>query len=444
MPEPLRHLTSGVTSGGPSRFLGMTPLARLVVLLLALAVGLAAVEPSGAAPPHPGKKDKARSTTGDWAQFRGPGGSGFSADKGINKDWKANPPKELWRIPLNKGFAGPAVANGAVFIIDHEGDQDLVRGLRLADGTEGWRSPYPDPGQDSNGYARSTPAIDQGRVYVVSRKGQVHCLDAKTGAPVWEAKLFEQFGGRQVQMEYSVSPIVDGNAVILVPGGDQGTVLALDKATGRKFWQGGGNDNAGYATPLVATIGGVRQYVVFTAKNLIGVEAINGKLLWSFPFSTPNDINATTPLLCGEAVFITASYGAGCALVEITGGQAKARWQNRDFQGHFNAPVLHRGFIYGTTDPHNLMCLDAQTGAVKWKADGGGKGGVAAIEDVMVVEDSNTGEVLLVKLTPDAYTELGRIKPFTAPHMQYFSPPIIADKKLVVRDQTNLVCYDLR
>jgi outer membrane protein assembly factor BamB len=422
-------------------------IARLLTILLAAVVALVAAEPAGTTT-VPAKKDKGKKETaeavGDWTQFRGPGTSGFSADKGINQDWKAKPPKELWRVPMKgKGFSGPAAANGAAFIIDHEGSQDVVRGLRLADGKEGWRFPYADTDKDDHGFVRSTPAIDKGKVYTLGRLGQVHCLDAKTGAQVWETNLVDKFGGKRIQWDYAVSPIIDGNAVILVPGGDKGTVLALDKATGALIWQGGGTDAPGYATPIIATIGKIRQYLIFTAKNLIGVETANGKLLWSFPWSTAYDVNAATPIPVGDSVFITSGYGTGCVMVDVAGGTAKARWQNKDIASHFNSPVFYQGFIYGTTDPNNLVCLDAQTGAVKWKADGFGKGGLCAIEDVMVVEDGKSGEVALVKLNPDAYTELGRIKPFTGGHQEFWTPPVITDKKLLLRDHTELVCYDL-
>jgi outer membrane protein assembly factor BamB len=424
-------------------------IARLSTLLLAVIVALAAAEPAGGTLSVPEKNDQggkaAAAAVGDWTQFRGPGTSGFSADQGINQDWKAKPPKELWRVPMKgKGFSGPAAASGAVFIIDHEGSQDVVRGLRLADGKEGWRFPYADTDKDDHGFVRSTPAIDQGKVYTLGRLGQVHCLDAKTGAQVWEANLVDQFSGKRANWDYAMSPIIDGNAVILVPGGDQGAVLALDKATGALIWRGGGTDAPGYATPIIATIGKTRQYLIFTAKNLIGVETASGKLLWSFPWSTAHDVNAATPIPVGESVFITSGYGVGCAMVDVADGSAKARWQNKDIQSHFNSPVLHQGFLYGTSDPNQLVCLDAQTGAVKWKTDGFGKGGLVAIEDVLVVEDGKSGEVALVKLSPDAYTELGRIKPFTGGHQQFWTPPVIADKKLLLREQTELACYDLR
>lgn len=379
----------------------------------------------------------------DWAQFRGPSMNGHSPEQGVNKAWQSKPPRTAWKVPLSdQGYAGPAVASGKVYIVDHKGSNDVVRALDLRTGKEVWSFSYPDPKPANYGFTRCTPTIVGGRVYTLSRYGLVHCLDAKTGKKVWSQDLVRSFGGQPPTWLYAASVLVDGNRVVVCPGSPGPAVVALDKNTGKVLWKGGGGDPAGYGTPIVATLGGQRQYVVFTGKSLIGVEPASGKLLWRFPWETRLDANAITPTVIGNAVFIASGYGKGCALVEISGGKAKARWQNRDIQSHFSAPVVVGDYLYCTSDPGYLVCMDVKTGSVSWKQRGFERGGLVGIDGTLIVVDGAKGEVVMVSPSPSAYKELGRIKPLQGPGC--WAPPVVADGMLLVRDKQTLVCLSLK
>jgi len=382
---------------------------------------------------------------GGWPQFRGPNADGISPEKGINKDWKAKPPKELWRAPLhdgggNGGFAGPSVADGKVFIVDHQGDQDIVLAVGLADGKELWRFPYKEAAGYNYGFTRATPTVSGGKVYTLSPSGQLHCLDVRTGAKVWMVNIKSQFNGQKPQWEYAMSPVVDGDVLITCPGGANASVVALKKETGELAWKGGGSDAPGYSTPAIATLNKVKQYVVFTAAGVMGVDAAKGDKLWSVPWKTKYDVNAAMPVVIGESVFITSGYARGCALVDVTADGAKIRWENKLMQSHFNTPVLLGGLLYGTTE--RLVCLDPQTGAVKWQQPGFEKGGILSVDGALIVVDGQKGDVALVEANPAVYKELGRIKILKAG--PFWAPPVFADGKLLVRDKTELVCLDLR
>ncbi len=302
----------------------------------------------------------------DWPHFLGPQANGIAPDQGINKTWAQRPPQKLWDVALgDDGYAGPAVAGGKVYIIAHERDQDVVRALDLTNGQEIWRFNYTDTADaasNDSGFARSTPLISEGKVYTLSRLGMAHCLDAQTGAKLWSRNIQTDFGGQKPGHDYSMSPIVDGNKLILCPGGNNATVVALDKDTGQTIWAGGGSDTAGYATPVVAEILGVKQYLVFTGVSLVGVAADSGQLLWRFPWKTKYDINVATPLVAGNRIFIASDYGHGCALVEITPQGPESQWENTELQAQFNSPVAYNGHIYGVGDPGVLVCLDPATG----------------------------------------------------------------------------------
>lgn len=381
----------------------------------------------------------------DWPCFRGPNHDGTSPEKGINKDWKAKPPKVLWRVPMSdKGFAGPSVADGKVFIIDRKGDQDLVRALNLADGKDVWSFPYAEPTKENYGHARATPTCDGDKIYTLSTGGQLHCLNAADGKLVWKVNIQQQFKGKTPQWLYSMSVLIDGPAAIVCPGGPNASVAALNKADGKPIWAGGGSDQPGYATPVAATIQNVKQYVVFGGKTVFGVEAKSGKQLWQAPWETKYDVNAATPVVLGNSVFITSNYRRGCALVDVAAGGAKIRWENKEVQSHFNTAIVHEGNLYTTSDPNKLLCLDPQTGNARWTQNGFGKGGLVGVDGTLIVIDGVTGDVALVALDPAAYKELGRLSLLQGGGKQYWTAPIVAAGRLLVRDKTELVCLDLK
>ena len=383
----------------------------------------------------------ARLPAADWPNFRGPNHDGISTETKLNKDWAAKPPKVLWQTPMSDdGYAGPAVAGGRIFILDHKGADDVVRAIDVQSGSNAWTYSYPDNANANYGFARATPAVSQGRVFTLSRLGVANCLGEKDGKPLWSTNIVTAFKGQMPQWNMSMSPFVDGDKVILCPGGPDAAVVALDAATGRTLWQGGGNDKPGYSTPVAATIGGTKQYLVFTGFALCGVDAQGGKLLWRLPWKTGYDVNAAAPIAIGDDVFITSGYGHGCALVGVAGGEATAKWQNQEIQAHFNSPVLKDGYIYGIGDPGVLVCLDPKTGNTAWKQAGFEKGGLVAVGDALIAMDGKDGNVVLAELTPKQYHELGRIRPLGG---QSWTAPIVSDGKLFIRNKSTLACLSL-
>ena len=169
----------------------------------------------------------------DWPQFRGPRHDGISPEKGIRKSWRPAP-KQLWKVAMtDNGYSGPAVAGGRVYIIDHQGKNDIVRALNLRTGKEIWRFSYPDAERDNYGFARATPTVSDGKVYTLSRTGMLHCLDAASGKKRWGLNIITTFSGKPGQWDLGASPFIDGNKLIVVPGGAKATVVALNKETGK-------------------------------------------------------------------------------------------------------------------------------------------------------------------------------------------------------------------
>lgn len=379
--------------------------------------------------------------TADWPQLRGPSLNGIAPDTGINKNWAQKPPRQLWKVSLNDdGYAGPSAAAGKVFIIDHEGDKDVVRALDLQTGTEIWRYAYADTSAPNYGFARSTPSYSEGRLYTLSRLGVLNCLDAETGSRLWTRNIRLEFGGEPPQWDYAMSPLVDGDKVIITPGGRTGCA-ALNKITGETLWTGGSAGPPGYATPVPATILGRKQYVIMAGKLLYGVDADKGGAsLWTLPWETEYDINAATPIVEPPFIFIASGYHHGCALVQITEQGAMIYWENKEIQAQFNSQVYYNGFIFGNSDTGEMVCLSPQNGASAWRQRGFRQGGVIAVDGVIISQDGAGGDVVMVEATATAYRELGRIKPLGG---QSWTAPIIADGKLIVRNKQAMVCLDL-
>lgn len=378
-----------------------------------------------------------------WPRFLGPNGDGRAPDKNLNKDWTNRPPVQLWKVPMNDGgFSGPAIADGILYIVDHKDGKDVVRAMNAATGQDVWSYAYQDAQGSNYGFTQSTPLVDNGKLYVVSRLGQVFCFNAATGTPVWGTNLIRDYGARLPDWQMAWSPFIDEDKLICIPGAADGTVLALHKDTGKFIWKGGGTDKPGYATPVLTTINGVCQYVVFAATSVNGVEAATGKLLWTFPWQTAYNVNAATPIVGENYVFITSNYNRGGAFWEITPEGPKKLWENRNIQSHFNTPVAIDGLLYSTTDPGKLVCVDPwDNGKVRWQQQGFGKGGLIEVDGVLLVLDGNNGELAMVKVNPDAYQELGRFTPLGG---QSWTAPVVADGKLYVRNQRMLACFDLK
>lgn len=376
---------------------------------------------------------------GDWPQWRGPNQDGIAPDTGINKNWAQRPPQILWQVALGDGgYAGPAVANGKVFIIDHQGDQDLVRALNLANGQEVWRYAYADTNRANYGFARSTPTINEGKVYTLGRLGQLNCLDENTGNRVWARDILKEFGGTRVSWEYSMSPVVDGNKLIVLPGGAN-LLAALDKNTGQTLWVGGGSGPVGYATPVIATILGVKQYVVFSASDVRGVAAENGQVLWQYPWKTAYDVNAATPLVAENQIFITSGYGTGCAMLQVTEQGATALWQNKAMQGKFSSPVAYGGYLWGGGEGR-FVGLDPTNGAVIFQQGGFDQGSVLAVDGVLLVLFGGNGQ--LTMMTPTNPPQM--LGTFTPLGGQSWTAPIMADGKLIIRNTKALACVDMK
>ena len=380
----------------------------------------------------------------DWLHYRGPAMNGVSTEKGWNAQFPATGPKQLWKVELGIGTASVTVAGDRVYSMGNQNGNDVIQCLDAKTGAKVWRHQYPldlDPNMFEGG-PRSTPTLDGGRVFTVSHQGDIWCLDAATGKKVWYKHFQGDFGGRRPQWGFAGSATVDGNAVLFDVGGKGASTVALDKATGNLLWKSG-DDEAGYASPVVATIGGKKTIVVLKAGHLVGLDASGGKELWRSEWKTDYDVNAATPIVLGDRILISSGYNHGAALIGISGGKTRELWKNKSLRSHFNSPVVVGDSIYGVdgnAGGGNLVCLDLASGAVKW-TEKSTKGGSLISADGKLIVLTEKGELVMADATPAGFHAISRA-PVTSGRC--WVQPVLSGSRLFLKNNAGaLAAFDL-
>jgi outer membrane protein assembly factor BamB len=316
-------------------------------------------------------------------------------------------------------------------------------GLLTADDVKGYYGGLRDGQGDG---PRGTPTVDGDRVYVEGGMGDVTCLDAATGKTIWHVNLVRDFGGSRPGWGYSESPLVEDKMLLVTPGGKEGTLLALDKYTGEKLWRSGGiGEGAHYSSPVAADIHGVRTIVQFASKNCFGVDARDGRLLWTYSGANNGTANCTTPIVDDNSVFASSAYGTGGGLAKILpdgdGQRAEEVYFDKQMANHHGGIVKVGDYIYGFGNA-GLMCLEFKTGELKWKARSAGKGSLC-FADGMLYLLGEGHQVALAEATPEEYREHGSFK-IESHGRPSWAHPIVAGGVFYIRDQHTLTAYDVR
>jgi len=382
----------------------------------------------------------------DWPQWRGPARQGTSTETGLLKAWPAGGPPQVWKIQgLGEGYSSLAVAQGRIYTQGQRGETQYVIALDAATGKKLWEVENGSAYRERRGHGpRGVPTVDGDRVYAESADGTLSALDARSGKRIWSVNFPKQFGGGTPNWGYSESPLIDGDRLIVTPGGSGAAIVALNKLTGQPIWKTQ-SDEAGYSSPVLAELGGIRMLLVLTGEAAVGVRADNGELLWRYDKISNRTANIATPIFRDGHAFFSTDYGTGCALLKLTasGGSVKATevYFNRDMRNHYSSSVLVGEHLYGYSSAV-LTAMKFSTGEVAWRDRAVGKGSVIFAEGHLYClgEDGTVG---LVEATPEAYREKSR---FQIAKGQYptWAPPVVAGGKLYIRDQDNLFSFDIR
>jgi outer membrane protein assembly factor BamB len=407
----------------------------MIVAIFALGAGVV----TGARPAPP--------AAADWPQWQGPDRTGLSKETGLMKEWPASGPTVVWSSQnLGQGYGSMAVAGDRIYLQGMIGGNSTVFALNRADGKGVWSKALGRAESNDQGPGpRGTPTVDGDRLYVLTENGDLACLKTD-GTAVWQRNILKEFGGRQLRWLISESPLVDGAHVIVSPGGSGAGMVKLDKMTGKTVWTSKDlSDPAGYSSPIVADVGGVRTYMTFTAGAGVGVRASDGKLMFRYPNAANNVANITTPIFSDNKVFFTSAYDTGGGLVDLTAqnGEVKAKeiYFTRNMKNHHGGVVLVNGYLYGFNDSI-LTCLEFATGKQIWRDRSVGKGSVTYADGNLYIQGENN-VVGLAEASPTGYKEKGRFQ-IADKGLPSWAHPVVSGARLYVRNQDTLTVYDIK
>jgi outer membrane protein assembly factor BamB len=388
-----------------------------------------------------------RRSSFDWPQWQGQERTAISRETGLLQDWSKDGPPLTWQANnLGGGFSTPSVAQGRVFGMSFRGNDEIVWALDEKTGAEVWAVKIADANRKVgyNEGPRCTPTVDGERLYVLGLGADLVCLKTKTGEEGWRKNLRTDFGGQVGPWGYSESPLIDGIKVLCTPGGKTATLVALNKETGETIWKGvvPKGDSAHYSSIIAVDFAGQRQYVQFLSGGVVGLSG-DGEYLWRYDHPHNGTANCSTPLYRDGYVFAASAYGTGGGLAKLgrDGKSYEEVYFTKHMKNHHGGMVLVGDYLYGS-DEGLFTCLEFKTGKVKWAERKAGKGSIAYADGRLYYRNEN-GPMLLVEANPNEYVEHGR---FTPPRTgkPAWPHPVLANGKMLIRDQQNLYCYDVK
>jgi outer membrane protein assembly factor BamB len=371
-------------------------------------LGAQAGNAGGAAAPN---VPKAGPVSTDWASYRGPSDNGISAEAGWRTDWDKNAPKQLWKMNVGKGYSSVAVVGGKLYTLGNVDDKnDTLWCISAKDGNVIWQKSYPCGSAKENPGPRSTPTVDGGLVYTVSRAGQIICWDAATGGQKWMKDGKKEFAGKSGSWSFAGSATIADKAVLV----DVGTVVALDKLTGNLIWKSEKTWQAGYATPTLFTAAARKLVAIFNAEGLKALDLADGKVVWEYPWKTSYDVNAANSIILGDKIFLTSGYGVGCAMLKADTGEQV--WKGKAMASQYTTPILYNGFFYGIhgstnqqgTGKGDVVCMDLD-GNKKWSQPGYGVGSLMMADGKLIIQGEQ-GQLVVAEANPESFKKLGETK----------------------------------
>lgn len=390
----------------------------------------------------------------DWYQWRGPLRDGVSRESGLLDQWPDDGPPKLWSARgLGSGMSSVAISGDRIYTMGKKNGKTQLLCLKLEDGSAVWAAEV-----GSGGDPNCTPTIDPeaNLVFGLTHGGDLLCAKADTGEAVWRKNYKKDLGGRMMSgWGYSESPLVDGDALIVTPGGDKAVMASLDKQTGKVNWTttAEGTGGSGYASPVVSYGGGVKQYLTLVGRGLISVAADDGRLLWHYKRIANGTANIPTPIVKGDLVFASTGYGeGGTALLKLSKKGNGVAYEevyyktNKELQNHHGGMVLIGDYVYMGHGHNNGLpvCVELTTGKAMWgplRGAGGNSAALIAADGDLYFRYQN-GIMALVEASPKEYKLKGQFR-IASVNGNSWPHPVIAGKKLYLRDQDELHCYDL-
>jgi outer membrane protein assembly factor BamB len=460
---------------------------RLTFIGVFLLFGCGAAEPDDkfvpAKPGAPLPKDlRTRRGGEDWPYFLGPTGDSVSTEKGILAPWPREGPRLVWQRKLGEGYGMPAISRGRLFVFDRAGNRARLRCWNSETAEELWSFDYPTQYQDLYNYSggpRCSPVVDGDRVYIYGAEGMLYCLRVEDGKPIWKIDTIERFNVRQNFFGVGSTPVISGDLLLAQvggsprsdrardardwPKGDDSGIVAFDKYSGKVRYHVT-DELASYSSPMLATLGQRRLCLTFARGGLVALEPDTGKLAFRYPWRAKilESVNASNPVVAGNRILISETYGPGGVLLEVKGDECKPVWSDLDkgirdksLRCHWNTPIRVGDYVYGSSGRHSneadLRCVAWATGKVMWRKPGLTRSSLLLVENHFICL-SEDGMLRLLKVNPEKYEEVstveltqtgadGRREPLL--NEPCWAAPILSHGLLYLRGADRLVCLEL-
>jgi outer membrane protein assembly factor BamB len=409
--------------------------------LLAFCQLLLALTPLAAAPEAP-------PATG-WPQFLGPARNGVSAETGLLKTWPKDGPPVVWEREVGPGYSGVVISGGKLILFHQQEEEEVVEALEAATGKPVWKFNYDTHFHDTFGKGdgpRSTPLVADDRVVTLGAEGRLHCLELKTGKKLWEHALADEYHPPQAFFGVGTSPLLEGDRVLVNVGGKGAGIVAFNLADGKEVWKAT-DQGASYSSPVAATIDGVRHAFFFTREGLVSLDPKDGAERFSKRWRSRINasVNAATPVLADNHLFLSASYGTGAIVLHVHKDKVEEVWKgDASLSNHYDTSIYHDGFLYGIDGRQEqgaqLRCVEFKSGKVRWTQEGFGCASLL-LADGRIVALTEDGDLVSFEPDPEGYREKSRARVLGKPCR---APLALADGKLYARDSKKLVCWNLK
>jgi outer membrane protein assembly factor BamB len=388
-------------------------------------------------------------TAADWPQFLGPDRNGVYAGPALAEAWPAQGPRVVWRKKVGQGFAAPVVVQNRLILFHRVGGEEIVDSIDARTGADVWRYRYPTAYRDDFGFdegPRAAPVVADGIIYTFGAEGQLHAVNASSGQRVWSEDTMRRFNVPKGFFGASGSPIVENGRVIANVGGVKGGIVAFDARTGAVQWTAT-SDQASYSSGVAATFAAGRRAVFLTRNALLGLDPATGAIAFrrNWQARANASVNAATPLVVGDLIFVSAEYGPGAGVLRVDGANLVELWTSDDVLSNHYATSVHRdGILYGYHGRQefgpSLRAVELRTGKVRWSEERFRAGSITLAGDRLLIVRER-GEMILALASPDGFKPIARAQVLPGTVRAY---PALSDGYVYLRNDDTLVCIDLR
>jgi outer membrane protein assembly factor BamB len=385
----------------------------------------------------------------DWPQFLGPARNGRSTETGLLATWPVAGPPVVWERQVGAGYSGPVISGQRLILFHQVGKEEVIECRDAATGNGLWKSAYASNYVDDYGKGdgpRSTPLIADKQVFTLGPEGDWRCFDHETGKTLWKRSLHEDYPVKKNFFGVGTSPILEGEKLLINVGAKNAGVVAFARNTGKELWKAT-DHQASYSSPVAASIAGKRQVFFFTREGLVALDPASGAVVFSKPWRArmAASVNAATPLVINNQVFISASYNTGALLLRWGDGGVEEIWKRDDIMSnHYATCIHHNGYLYGfdgrQEERARFRCVELETGKIRWTKEGFGCGSMILAEGRLIILNED-GDLVLVEAAPEAYQEKARANVLSKPCRAQIA---LSEGRLYGRDPRKIICWNLK